>query len=87
MIDPTDMEVSAMRSCLSPLGQFVGEIGMDRALADYSKDEILQLVDVVVTAYQSHMLAEHQRMAAMERAFLEQRIALQRGYAATGVAS
>lgn len=87
MIDPTNMEMSAMRSCLSPLGQFVGEIGMDRTLADYSKDEILQLVDVVVTAYQSHMLAEHQRMAAMDRAFLEQRIAIQQGRAATGAVS
>lgn len=87
MIDPTDMEITAMRSCLTPLGQFVGDIGMDRALADYSKDEILQLIDVVVTAYQAHMLAEHQRMAAMDRAFLEQRIAIQQGLAATGAVS
>jgi hypothetical protein len=77
MIDPTEMEIAAMRSCLSPLGEFVGEIGMGRPLADYSRDEVLNLVDVVVTAYQVHMLLEHERMAARDRAFLEQRIAQQ----------
>jgi hypothetical protein len=30
MIDPTEMEIAAMRSCLSPLGEYVGEIGMTR---------------------------------------------------------
>lgn len=87
MIDPTDMEISAMRSCLSPLGEYVGAVGMDRPLADFSREEVLQLVDVVVTAYQAHMLAEHQRMAAMDRAFLEQRVAYQQGFAATGAVS
>ena len=71
MIDPTEMEIAAMRSCLSPLGEYVGEIGMTRPLA------VLTLVDVVVSAYQAHMLAEHERMAARDRTFLEQRIAQQ----------
>jgi len=32
---------------------------------------------VVVTAYQARMIDEHERMAEKDRAFLEQRIALQ----------
>ena len=35
------------------------------------------LVEVVVDAYQAHMLDEHERMAAKERAFFEQRLAAQ----------
>jgi len=84
MIDPTEMEVTAMRSCLSPLGEYVGEIGMGRPLADYSREEVLTLVDVVVSAYQSHMLIEHERMAAKDRAFLEQRIASQQTASSAG---
>lgn len=87
MIDPTDMEVAAMRSCLSPLGQYVGEIGMGRPLADYSREEVLTLVDVVVSAFQSHMLMEHERMAARDRAFLEQRLASQGQARSVGAAS
>jgi hypothetical protein len=41
MIDPSDMEIAAMRACLAPLGEYVGEIGMQRPLADYSRDEVL----------------------------------------------
>ena len=44
---------------------------MQRPLADYSKDEVLMLIDVVVTAYQEHMLVEHERMARRIRAFFE----------------
>ena len=61
MIDPSEMELTAMASCLAPLGEYVGAIGMQRPLADYSKDEVLMLIDVVVTAYQEHMLVEHER--------------------------
>jgi hypothetical protein len=77
MIDPSDMEIAAMQSCLAPLGEYVGSIGMQRPLADYSRDEVLMLIDVVVTRYQDSMLAEHERMAARDRQFLEQRIAIQ----------
>ena len=76
MIDPSDMEIAAMQSCLGPLGEFVGSIGMQRPLADYSRDEVLQLIDLVVTRYQGSMLEEHERMAARDRHFLEQRIAI-----------
>ncbi len=77
MIDPSDMELAAMRACLSPLGEYVGSIGMERPLADYTQEEVLTLIDVVVTAYQDQMLEEHERMAAKDRAFLEERLARQ----------
>ena len=35
------------------------------------------LIDVVVTAYQEHMIVEHERMAEKDRAFLEERLARQ----------
>lgn len=85
MIDPSDMELAAMASCLAPLGEYVGAIGMQRPLADYSKDEVLMLIDVVVTAYQEHMLVEHERMAEKDRAFLEERLARQGKLGSTGV--
>jgi hypothetical protein len=75
MIDPSDMEIAAMGCCLSPLGEYVGSIGMERGLADYSRQEVLTLIEVVVTAYQHHMLVEHERMAARDRAFFEERLA------------
>ena len=77
MIDPSDMELAAMRACLSPLGEYVGSIGMERPLADYTREEVLTLIEVVVTAYQDRMLEEHERMAAKDRAFLEERLARQ----------
>ncbi len=77
MIDPSDMEIAAMQGCLGPLGEYVGSIGMQRPLADYSREEVLRLIDVVVTTYQDRMLDEHERMAAQDRAFLEQRLATQ----------
>lgn len=77
MIDPSEMEIAAMRACLVPLGEYVGSIGMQRPLADYGRDEVLMLIEVVVTAYQDCMVAEHERMAAKDRAFLEQRLAHQ----------
>ena len=59
MIDPSDMELVAMRSCLSPLGEYVGSIGMQRPLADYTRDEVLGrhhriLVDAVESETDAH---------------------------------
>ena len=85
MIDPSDMELAAMASCLTPLGDYVGSIGMQRPLADYRKEEVLMLVDVVVTAYQEHMLVEHERIAEKDRAFFEERLSRQSQRASTGV--
>lgn len=84
MIDPSDLELAAMASCLAPLGEYVGSIGMQRPLSDYSRDEVLMLIDVVVTAYQEHLLALHERMAEKDRAFLEESLARQGKSASTG---
>ena len=55
MTDPTDLEKTAFAAALAPLGEYVGSIGMQRPLADYSREEVLTLVEVAVTAYQDHM--------------------------------
>ena len=70
VIDPSDMELAAMQSALGPL-------------ADYGKDEVLRLVEVVVDAYQAHMLAEHERMVERDRTFFEQ-LASRKATASTG---
>ena len=77
VIDPTDLELAAMRAALAPLGDYVSTLGMDRPLADYRKEDVLRLVEVVVDAYQAHMLDAHERMAAKDRAYFEQRLAAQ----------
>lgn len=84
MIDPSDMELAAMASCLAPLGEYVASIGMQRPLADYCKEEVLMLIEVVISAYQERMLAEHERMADKERAFFEERLSRQSQHASTG---
>ena len=45
-----------MAAALGPLGEYVGSIGMDRPLADYSREEVLTLIEVVVTAFQDHLI-------------------------------
>ena len=62
MVDPTKLEQAAMAAALGPLGEYVASIGMDRPLADYSRDEVLTLIEVVVTAFQDHLIqAETER--------------------------
>lgn len=85
MIDASDLERQAMRSCLAPLGEYVGSIGMERPLADYRQEEVLMLIEVVVTAYQEHMIDAHERMAEKEHAFFEERLARQGQTTSTGV--
>ena len=85
MIDPTEMEINAMNACLPNLGELVVELGIERPLATYSKDEILSLIEVVVTSYQSHMATEHERMATRDRTYLEQRLKLHEQTHQTGV--
>ena len=55
MVDPTELEQAAMAAALVPLGEIVTEIGMNKPMADYTRDEVLTLIEVVVTAYQDHM--------------------------------
>jgi len=77
VIDPSDLELAAMHAALTPLGDYVASIGMDRPLADYRKEEVLRFIEIVIDAYQAHMLDEHERMAAKDRAFFEQRLVTQ----------
>lgn len=51
MIDPTKHEKEAMQAAIAPLGEYVAEIGMYKPLNDYSKEQILTMIEVVVTAY------------------------------------
>lgn len=51
VIDPTHNELAAMEAVLPQLGDYVAAIGMERPLSAYTRDEVLQLVDVVLTAY------------------------------------
>ena len=77
MVDPTEMQIAAMHAALAPLGDYVAFIGMKRPLADYGKEEVLRLIEVVVDAYQAHMIEEHERLAAKERAYFETRLGRQ----------
>ena len=69
MIDPSDMERAAMMSCLLPLWNFIEKTGIGRPLEQYSKQEVLALVEVVVTAYQQYMVDEHERRVARNVTF------------------
>ncbi len=50
----TDLERAAMAAALRPLGEYVASIGMQRPLADYTREEVLAMIEVVVTAYQMY---------------------------------
>lgn len=56
MIDPTDLDKKAMAAALKPLGEYVASIGMHRPLSEYTREEVLVMIDVVVTAFEDHKL-------------------------------
>lgn len=51
VIDPTHNEKAAMEAVLPHLGEYVASVGMDKPLSAYSREEILRMVDVVLTTY------------------------------------
>lgn len=55
MIDPTHNEKAAMAAVLPSLGEYVAALGLDRPVAAYTREEILGLVDVVLTGYFEHL--------------------------------
>ena len=61
MIDPSEMEQEAMATCLAPLGDYVAALGLDTPLSAYSKEQVLGLIDVVVTTYQDRMVAGYEQ--------------------------
>lgn len=55
--DPNHNETAAVVAVLPVLGEYVASLGMERPLADYSRDEILQLINVVLDGYFEHLRA------------------------------
>ena len=68
VIDASETEKAAMASALRPLGDYVVAVGVGRPLAAYSRAEILTLVELVIDAYQAHLLEVAEREAAREDA-------------------
>ena len=60
MIDPSDIELGAMRKCLKSFGEAAGEIGFDKPLGHYSESEALQVIDAIVTCYTEAMVEHHE---------------------------
>ena len=71
MIDATETEKAAMGAALRPLGDYVAQLGLQRPLADYTRDEILTLVEVVIDAYHAHLVEAAEREATLEAERLE----------------
>lgn len=57
VIDPTHNENAAVVAVLPVLGDYVAKIGMDKPLADYSREQILQLIETVLDGYFAHLRA------------------------------
>lgn len=64
MVDPTDMEVAAMKACLRPFGEAAGEIGFDKPLGHYTEAEALAVVNAIVTTYLEVMSKTQARINA-----------------------
>ncbi len=60
MIDPSDIELAAMRKCLKSFGEAAGEIGFTKPLGNYSEVEALQVIDAIVTCYTEAMVEHHE---------------------------
>jgi len=61
MIDPSDVELAAMRACLRSFGETAGEIGFTKPLGDYSEAEALAVINAIVTCYTDAMVEHHER--------------------------
>jgi hypothetical protein len=60
MIDPSDVELGAMRQCLKAFGEAAGEIGFDKPLGQYDESEALRVIDAIVTCWTDAMVAHHE---------------------------
>ena len=54
MIDKTPLEELALASALHFLGEIAREIGMEKPLSEYTREEALTMIEVVVSAYQKY---------------------------------
>ena len=66
MIDKTEIEAFALASALRPLGEIAKEIGMRKPIFEYTKEEALTLIEVVVDAYQKYCF---ENLPAQSQAF------------------
>ena len=55
MTAETDFEKACMNKALRPLGEYVAEIGTDKAFLDLTREQVLTLIEVVVTAYMDEL--------------------------------
>ena len=60
MIDPSDVELAAMRKCLKAFGAAAESIGFDKPLGAYSEHEALRVIDAIVTCYTEAMVEHHE---------------------------
>ena len=51
MVDPTDVEQVCFVKVLTPLGEYVAELGIYKTFDSLKREEVLTLIEVVVTAY------------------------------------
>ncbi len=54
-VNKTDLEIKAEQSVLIPLGDYVAGIGMEKSLAEYSKEQIKELVNTILTSYHTEL--------------------------------
>jgi hypothetical protein len=60
MIDPSDVELAAMRKCLRHFGEAAQSIGFDKPLGEYSEAQALSVIDAIVTGYSQAMADHHE---------------------------
>ena len=60
MIDPSDVELAAMRHCLKAFGEAAGAIGFAKPLGDYSEAEALRVIESIVTCWSEAMVSHHE---------------------------
>lgn len=61
MVDATQVEQAAIKQCLKFFGEAAAEIGFDKPLGSYSKDEALRVVEAIVTGYCEAMAVHHEQ--------------------------
>ena len=75
MIDATVHERAAMAAALHPLGEFVSEVGLEKPLAEYTRDQILTLVEIVIDAFQAYLVETQARQDAQSSEHFESQLA------------
>lgn len=60
MVDASEIERAAMRSCLRAFGEAAEAIGFDKPLGNYSEAEALAVIEAIVTRYSEAMVEHHE---------------------------